>query len=54
MTKASILTMVVLVVAVALVAPAASAQTTLNIQNGTVVGVWDNTLVIRDSSGVSR
>ena len=54
MTKRSILTMVVLVVAVALVAPAASAQTTLNIQNGTVVGVWDNTLVIRDSSGVSR
>ena len=54
MTKGSILTMVVLVAAVALVAPAASAQTTLNIQNGTVVGVWDNTLVIRDSSGVSR
>ena len=54
MTKGSILTMVVLVAAVALVAPAASAQTTLNIQNGTVVGVWDNTVVIRDSSGVSR
>ncbi len=54
MTKRSILTMVVLVAAVALIAPAASAQTTLNIQNGTVVGVWDNTLVIRDSSGVSR
>ncbi len=54
MTKRSILTMVVLVAAVALVAPAASAQTTLNIQNGTVVGVWDNTLVIRDSNGVSR
>ena len=54
MTKGSILTMVVLVAAVALVAPPASAQTTLNIQNGTVVGVWDNTLVIRDSSGVSR
>ena len=54
MTKGSILTMVVLVAAVALVAPQASAQTTLNIQNGTVVGVWDNTLVIRDSSGVSR
>jgi hypothetical protein len=53
MTKRSVLTLVVLVAAVALAAPA-SAQTTLNIQNGTVVGVWDNTLVIKDASGVSR
>ena len=51
--KRSILTLVVLVAAVALAAPA-FAQTTLNIQNGTVVGVWDNTVVIRDASGVSR
>jgi hypothetical protein len=53
MTKRSILTLVVVVAAVALTAPA-SAQTTLNVQNGTVVGVWDNTVVIRDASGVSR
>ena len=53
MTKRSALTLVVLVAAVALAAPA-SAQTTLNIQNGTVVGVWDNTVVIKDASGVSR
>lgn len=51
--KRSILTLVVLVAAVALSAPPASADD-LNIQNGTVVGVWDNTLVIRDASGVSR
>jgi hypothetical protein len=51
--KRSILTLVVLVAAAALAAPA-PAQTTLNIQNGTVVGVWDNTVVIRDTSGVSR
>jgi hypothetical protein len=54
MTKRSVLTLVVLVAAVALAAPPASAQTTLNIQNGTVVGVWENTLVIKDASGVSR
>ena len=53
MTKRSILTLVVLVAAVALAAPPASADD-LNIQNGTVVGVWDNTLVIRDTNGVSR
>ena len=53
MTKRAMLTMAVLIAAVALAAPPASADD-LNIQNGTVVGVWDNTLVIRDSSGVSR
>ncbi len=52
--KRNLLALVVLVAAVALVAPAASAQSTLDIKNGTVVGVWDNTLVIRDSSGVAR
>jgi LPXTG-motif cell wall-anchored protein len=54
MLKRSILSVAFLMLAVALVAPAASAQTTLDVQNGVVVGVWDNTLVIRDSAGVSR
>ncbi len=54
MLKRSILSVAFLMLAVALVAPAASAQTTLDVHNGTVVGVWENTLVIRDSAGVSR
>src|SRR5262245_10877761 len=43
-----------LVLAVALVAAVASAQTTLDIQNGTVVGVWENTVVIKGTDGVTR
>ncbi len=54
MLKRTILSVALLALVVALAAPAASAQTTLDIQNGVVVGVWDNTLVIRDTAGVSR
>lgn len=38
----------------ALAAPAAFAQTTTNIENGTVVNVGENMIVIRDTSGVMK
>ena len=49
--KRILLSLVVLAVAVAFTAPAASAQTTTNIENGTVVNVGENMIVIRDSNG---
>jgi LPXTG-motif cell wall-anchored protein len=54
MSKRLIFTMLVLVAAVALAAPAASAQTTTNIENGTVVSVGENMIVIRDSKGAMK
>ena len=38
----------------ALAAPLASAQTTTNIENGTVVNVGENMIVIRDNSGAMK
>ena len=52
--KRSILTAVVLAVAVALVAPPASAQSTMEVKNGTIVAVGENSLVIKDAQGTHR
>ena len=52
--KRILLSMVVLAAAVALMAPVASAQTTTNIENGTVVSVGDNMIVIKDSKGAMK
>jgi hypothetical protein len=54
MSKRYILSLVILVAAVALVASAASAQTTTDIKNGTIVSVGDNSIVIREASGTTR
>ena len=54
MSKRLILSLVVLVAAVALVASTASAQTTTDIKNGTIVSVGDNSIVIRDATGTTR
>ncbi len=51
--KRILLPMVVLGVALAIAAPA-SAQTTTNIENGTVVNVGENMIVIRDSKGAMK
>ncbi len=52
--KRILFSLVVLVAAVALVAPAASAQTSTDIKNGSVVSVGDNSIVIREANGTMR
>jgi hypothetical protein len=54
MLKRSILTMVVLAAAVALAAPPASAQTSYEIRNATVISAWENTVVFRNEKGETR
>jgi LPXTG-motif cell wall-anchored protein len=52
--KRILLSMVLLAAIVGLTAPAASAQTTTDIKNGTVVSVGENMVVIRESNGQTR
>jgi hypothetical protein len=52
--KRSILIMVVLAAAVALAAPPASAQTSYEIRNATVVSAWENTVVYKNEKGETR
>jgi LPXTG-motif cell wall-anchored protein len=52
--KRILLSLLVLVAAAALIAPVASAQTTTNVENGTVVNVGDNMIIIRDSKGAMK
>lgn len=52
--KRTLIAMVVLVAAAALFAPLASAQTSTDIKNGTVVSVGQDSVFIRDSNGQLR
>jgi hypothetical protein len=52
--KRILLSVLVLGVALSLAAPAASAQSTMEVKNGTIVAVGENSLVIKDSSGTHR
>lgn len=52
--KRNLIALVVLVAAAALVAPLASAQTSTDIKNGTVVSVGQDSIFIRESNGVLR
>ena len=47
--KRILLSVVVLGIALAIAAPGASAQTTTNVENGTVVNVGENMIIIKDS-----
>lgn len=52
--KRILISMVVIGVTLALAAPAASAQTTMEVKNGTIVAVGENSLVVKDASGTHR
>ncbi len=54
MSKRSILCLVVLVAAAALVAPSVSAQTSYEIRNATIISAWDNTVVFKNEKGETR
>jgi hypothetical protein len=55
MSKRSILSLVILLAAiVAFAAPTASAQTTYEIRNATVISAWENTVVYRNEKGETR
>ncbi len=52
--KRILLSVVLLAALVALAAPAASAQTTYEIRNATVISAWDNTVVFKNEKGETR
>ncbi len=52
--KRILLSMVLLAALVALAAPAASAQTTTEIRNVTIISAWDNTVVFKNEKGETR